>query len=100
LWWVGAAIWAVLLLDALGKGFELWGLDVEEPLEIGAHLALHLVYLLEGVEVLADDAPRLVGVSVVADDLRRYHEGGDEETVTARTTGGGKSLLQSCEEEK
>jgi hypothetical protein len=67
--WAGAAVWAVFLLDALSEGFELWGFDVEEPLEIRAHLALHLVCLLEGVEVLSDDAPRLVGVSVVTDDF-------------------------------
>jgi hypothetical protein len=53
----------------LSKGFELSSLDVENPLEVRAHLSLHLVDLFEGVEVLADNAPRLVGVGVVADYL-------------------------------
>jgi hypothetical protein len=72
--WVGAAIWAVFLLDALGERLELGGFDVKEPLEVRAHLALHLVDLLERVEVLPDDAPRLVRVGIVADYLGGDHE--------------------------
>jgi hypothetical protein len=53
----------------LSESYELCGLDVENPFEIRAHLALHLVDLLEGVQVLANDAPRLVRVSIVANDL-------------------------------
>jgi hypothetical protein len=67
--WIGTTIVAVLLLDALSEGLELGSLDVKEPLEVRAHLALHLVDLLEGVEVLSNDAPRLVGVGIVANHL-------------------------------
>jgi hypothetical protein len=45
------------------------------------------------LEVLSDDTPRLIGVGVVADDLRGDHECGDEETVTAGSSSGGESLL-------
>lgn len=51
------------------------------PLEVGAHLSLHLIYLLERVEALADDAPGLVRVGIVADHLGGDHECGNEETV-------------------
>jgi hypothetical protein len=98
--WVGATIWTALLLDTLGESLELRGLDMEEPLEVQAHLTLHLIYLIESAEVLSDDTPRLVGVGVVADDLGGDHEGRNEETVTAGTSSGAKSLLQSCEEEE
>ena len=49
-------------------------LDVELPLEIAAHLALHLVDLAEGEHALAHDAPGLVGVGVVTDNLGCNHE--------------------------
>jgi hypothetical protein len=67
--WIGTAIVTVLLLDALSEGLKLGSLDVKEPFEVRAHLTLHLVDLLEGVEVLSNDAPRLVGVGIVANDL-------------------------------
>jgi hypothetical protein len=54
---------------------------VTNPLEVRAHLALHLVDVLQRVEVLADDALRLVRVSVIADDFRGNHKRGDEEAV-------------------
>lgn len=66
---------------------------MEEPFEVRAHLALHLVDLFEGVEVLSDNAPRLVGVGVVADDFRGDCECGNEETMTARTTSCRETLL-------
>ena len=62
-------------------GFELLeraGFDVELPLEIGAHLAFHLVDLSKGEHALADNAPGLVGVGVIADDLGSNHECRDE----------------------
>jgi hypothetical protein len=81
--WVGTTIWTVLL-DALGENLELWGFDVEEPLEVRTCLAFHLIYLLEIVEVLSNDTPRLVRIGVVvADNLRGDYEGRDEETVAA-----------------
>jgi hypothetical protein len=45
------SLWTVLLLDALGEGLELRSFDVEEPLEVRAHLVLHLIHLLEGVAI-------------------------------------------------
>jgi len=39
------------------------------PLQIRAHFALHLVDFPEREHALTDDTPRLVRVSVVADDL-------------------------------
>lgn len=50
------------------------GLDVKLPLEVAAHLALHLVDLAEGEHALAHDAPGFVGVGVVTDDLGGNHE--------------------------
>jgi hypothetical protein len=35
------------LLDALGESLKLRGFDVEEPLEVRAHFALHLIYSVE-----------------------------------------------------
>jgi hypothetical protein len=65
-----------------------------KPLEGGqTDLALHLNHLLQRVEVLADDAPRLVGVGVVADYLGGNHESGDEKAVTAGSPSGRKPLL-------
>lgn len=53
---------------------QVLGVDVQVPLEVTAHLALHLIDLLEGEHALAHDTPGLVGVRVVADDFRRNHE--------------------------
>lgn len=39
-------------LDALNGGFELRSFDVEEQLDVQAHLVIHLVDLHEGVEIL------------------------------------------------
>lgn len=64
-----AGSWPVLGTD---EGLELGDFlarDVEVPLEVAAHLALHLVDLLKLEQFLSDDAPRLVRVGVVADDL-------------------------------
>jgi hypothetical protein len=49
---------------------------------------------------LAYNTPRLIGVSVVADDLGCYHEGGDEEPVPGRPSSGGKTPFESGEEEE
>jgi len=58
-----------ILLDAMCKIAERGGIDVELPLQIGAHLTFHLVDLPECEHALANDAPRLVGISIVADNL-------------------------------
>jgi hypothetical protein len=54
------------------------GIDVELPLQVGAHLSFHLVDLPEGEHALSDDTPRLVGIRVVANDLGGEHERGNK----------------------
>jgi hypothetical protein len=48
---------------------ELLGGHVEDPFKVAAHFTFHLVDLTKGEHALADDAPTLVGVSVITDDL-------------------------------
>ena len=97
---VGTSLGTVHLADFLLKALELGAVDVEDPFEVAAHLALHLVYLLERVEILADDAPRLVGVGVVADNLGGNHKSRDEEAVARGATGGGEALFEAGQEEQ
>jgi hypothetical protein len=59
---------------------EVLRLDVE-ALEVVTHLALHLVDLVKVGDTLADNAPGLIGVGVVADDLGGNHEHRDIESV-------------------
>lgn len=83
--------------------FELLQLlrrDVEDPLEVAAHLSLHLVDLAKGEHSLPDDAPRLVGVGIVAHDLRGDHKCRYEEAVTGRAPGSGETALEAVEEEE
>ena len=56
-------------LDHCDKVGEDGVVDGKLPLEITAHLSLHLVDLAEGEHALGDDAPRLVRIGVVADNL-------------------------------
>ena len=72
-------------------------LDVELPLKVGTHLSFHLVNLPKGKHTLADDAPGLVGVCVIADDLGGNHKLGDEEAVPGGTSGGNEPSLQSLQ---
>jgi len=51
---------------------ECGGIDVELPLQVGAHLMSHLVDLPECKHALANDTPRLVGISIVADYLGEH----------------------------
>lgn len=51
------------------------------PLQVPAHLPLHLVHLLQLEHLLRDDTPTLVRVRVVADDLAGDHERRDEKSV-------------------
>jgi hypothetical protein len=83
----------VLRPDAGLELDDLLTLNVEVPLEIAAHLSLHLVDLFEREHLLRDDTPRLVRVGVVTDDLGGYHEGGDKEAVPRGTAGGGEPSL-------
>jgi hypothetical protein len=73
-------------------------LDVEIPVEVGAHLALHLVDLAEGEHALADDAPGLVAVRVVADHLAGDHECGQEEAVPRGSASGREALLEALQQ--
>jgi len=67
-----------ILLNAMLKIAQRRGIDVELPLQVGAHLSFHLVDLPESKHALANDTPRLVGISVVADDLGGKHECGNK----------------------
>lgn len=51
---------------------KCYGIDVELSLQVGVHLALHLVDLPECKHSLTDDAPGSVGVCVIADELRSF----------------------------
>jgi len=73
------------------------GLDVELPLEIGAHLALHLVNLPKSKHALTDNTPGLVGIGIIADDLGSNHECGYEEAVPGGTASGDEPRLQSLQ---
>lgn len=77
------------------EAIELRAIDVEDPLEVAAHFALHLVDLFERIEILAHDAPRLVRVSVVADDFGGNHESGDEKAVARGAPGGREALFET-----
>lgn len=72
--------------------------DVELPLQVRTHLALHLVDLAEGEHGLADDGPGLVAVRVVTHDFARDHERGEEEAVARGAACGGKAGLEAVEE--
>lgn len=67
-----------ILLNAMLKIAQRRGIDVELPLQVGAHLSFHLVDLPESKHALANDTPRLVGISVVADNLGGKHECGNK----------------------
>jgi hypothetical protein len=77
---------------------ERAGLDVELPLQVGTHLALHLVNLPKGKHTLTNDAPGLVGISIIADDLGSNHECRDEETVAGGTASSDKPRLESLQQ--
>jgi len=95
--WIGS--WTLEIpADHRLKFLECVGLDVELPFEVGAHFSLHLVDLLEGKHAPTDDAPGLVRVCIVADDLGSNHEGGDEEAVPRGTACGNKPRLQSLQQ--
>lgn len=89
---------AVLLADHGLKVAEVLGLDIETPLEVAAHLALHLVDLAQGEHALADDAPRLVRVRVVANNFRGDHKRRDIEPMARRATGSGEAVLEAREQ--
>lgn len=67
--WIGGFGVLEVLPDHLLEGGEYGIVYGELPVQIIAHLALHLVDLAQGEHALGDDAPGLVGVGVVAHDL-------------------------------
>jgi hypothetical protein len=77
---------------------ERAGLDVELPFQVGTHFALHLVNLPKGKHTLTNDAPGLVGISIIADDLGSNHECRDEETVAGGTASSDKPRLESLQQ--
>ena len=70
--------WSILLeilpyhLLEIGKD---WVVDGQLPVQIGAHLPLHLVDLPQRKHALSDDAPGLVGICVITHHLGRNHIG-------------------------
>jgi len=68
-------------------------LDIELPLKVGTHLALHLVDLPKGKHTLTDDTPRLVRIHVITYDLGSNHESRDEKTVPGGPASGDKPRL-------
>lgn len=82
-----------VLADFVFELCQLGRIEVELPLEVRTHLALHLVDLLERKHALADNTPALVAVCVVANDFRGDHEGGDEQTVARGTPSSRKAGL-------
>ena len=84
--------------DGLFELGECLGCDVELPLQVRAHLELHLVDLPESEHTLTGDTPRFVGVSVIADDLGSNHKCRDEEVVPGGAARGNEPLLQSPRE--
>ena len=51
------------------KVAQYGGIYVQLPLQVTTHLALHLVNLPQSEHTLANNAPRLVGIGVVANNL-------------------------------
>ena len=70
-----------VLTDHVLELLESTRLDVELPVEVLAHLALHLVDPPKLEHALADYQPGLVRIGIVADHLGGDHEHRDEETV-------------------
>ena len=63
-----------IMLNAGLKVAQRRGVDVELPLQVGAHLPFHLIDLPERKHALSNDTPRLVGTSAIIDDLRGEHK--------------------------
>ena len=59
-----------ILLNTMLKIAQHQGINIELPLHIGAHHLFHLLDLPECEHAW----PRLVGISIIADDLGREHE--------------------------
>lgn len=51
------------------------GIDSELPVQITTHLPLHLIDFPQREHILRHYTPGLVGIGVVADDLRSDHVG-------------------------
>lgn len=71
--------------------------NVELPIQVVAHLALHLVDLPQRKHTLTNDTPGFVRVGVIADDLGSNHERRDEEAVPGGTACGDEPRLQPLE---
>lgn len=67
-----------IMLNASLKVAQRRGVDVELPLQVGAHLPFHLVDLPERKHALSNDAPRLVRIRIVTYDLGSKHKCGDK----------------------
>lgn len=83
-------VWSWTLEIPLNHGFEFHehtGLDVELPLEVGAHFPFHLVDLPKGKHALIDNAPGPIGVGVITYDLESHCKRGGEEEGAGRGAG-------------
>jgi hypothetical protein len=67
--------------------------DSEFPVQIAAHLPLHLVDLPQRKHPLCHDPPGLVRVRIVAYYLGSDHESRNEETVAGRTASSRETSL-------
>lgn len=82
----------------LPKLFECQRFNIEFPVEILANLTLHLVDLPQMEHILADNAPRLIGVGIIADHLGGNHEGGYEEPMAGRIASSGEPGIQALKQ--
>jgi hypothetical protein len=64
--------------DVMSKIMSHRRIDVELPLQVGVDLSFHLVDSAEHKHALTEDTPRLVGIRVIASDLRGEHECGNK----------------------
>jgi hypothetical protein len=81
LWQYHRRVWpgtGEIMAYAALKVAQRRGVNVQLPLQVGAHLPLHLVDLAERKHALANDAPGLVGVRVVTDYLGGQHKSGNK----------------------
>ena len=67
-WWSKIVVYVTLKVTQHSQ------VDVELPLQIRTHLTLNLINLPEHEHPLANNAPGLVWVSVITDDLQGKHE--------------------------
>jgi hypothetical protein len=81
----------------IGKSGDI---NSEVPLEDVPHIPFHPLDAARAEHVLEDTGPEFVGVCVVADNFRGYHESGNKEAVARGEAGGGKAVFEALEEDE